>query len=57
MKTKKFQSYLEKRLSKQEIAEIDAQAQLEAGILISLQKTIQDALDDYMKKNRVGFKA
>jgi hypothetical protein len=33
MKTKKFQSYLEKRLSKQEIAEIDAQAQLEARIL------------------------
>ncbi|MBS1987341.1 hypothetical protein JST99_05425 [Candidatus Dependentiae bacterium] len=55
MKTKKFQSYLEKRLSKQEIAEIDAQAQLEARILISLQKTIQEALDDYMKKNRVGF--
>jgi transcriptional regulator with XRE-family HTH domain len=55
MKRKSFQAYLEKRLSKQEIAEIDAQAQLEARIFALLQKTIQNALEDYMKKNRVGF--
>jgi transcriptional regulator with XRE-family HTH domain len=55
MKTKSFQAYLEKRLSKEEIADIREQAQLEAKIFASLQKTIQGAIDDYMKKNKVGF--
>jgi len=55
MKTRSFQKYLEKRLDKEEIAEIEAQAQLEVKILRSIQRSISDAMADYMKKNDVGF--
>jgi transcriptional regulator with XRE-family HTH domain len=55
MKTKSFQKYLEKRLNKDELAEIEAQAQLEVKILRSIQVAISDAMADYMKKNDVGF--
>lgn len=40
MKTKSFQKYLEKRLSKKEIAEIEAQAKSEIEILLSLKKRV-----------------
>ena len=55
MKTRSFQKYLEKRLDKEEIAEIEAQAQLEVKILRSIQQSISDAMADYMEKNDVGF--
>lgn len=55
MKTKSFKQYLEKRLNKDEIAEIEEQAQLEIKILQSLQKSISNAMTDYMKKNKIGF--
>lgn len=55
MKTKSFQKYLEKRLDKDEIAEIKEQAQLEVRILKSIQNIISDTMADYMKKNQIGF--
>ena len=55
MKIKSFQKYLETRLNKKEIAEIEKQAKREVKILQSIQKLIADAIDDYMKKNQIGF--
>lgn len=55
MKTKSFQKYIEKRLTKEQLAEIDKQAELEIKILRSIQKSISDAMDSYMEKNKVGF--
>ncbi len=55
MKTKSFQKYLEKRLDKNEIAEIKQQAQLELRILKSIKNIIADTMADYMKKNQIGF--
>lgn len=55
MKTKSFQKYLEKRLNKDEIAEIEKQAQLEVKVLNSIQDSICAAMNDYMKKNKIGF--
>jgi septum formation topological specificity factor MinE len=55
MERKSFQKYLEKRLTKQEIAEIERQARLEKKILESLQNDIASAVSKYMKKNKVGF--
>ena len=47
MRTKSFQDYLEKRLSKDEIAEIEEQAKLEVKVLRALQKNIADAITNY----------
>lgn len=55
MKTKSFQKYIETRLTKEEIAEIEKQVEREIKILRSIQKSISDAMDYYMKKNKVGF--
>ena len=55
MKTKSFQAYLEKRLDKDEIAEIREQAQSEIRIFKSLQKMLADMTADYMEKNKIGF--
>jgi transcriptional regulator with XRE-family HTH domain len=55
MKTKSFQSYLEKRLDKLEIAELEQQAKLEIKILRSIQEGISEAMEDYMRKNDIGF--
>ena len=55
MKTKSFKEYLEKRLDKEEIAAIKEQAQLEVRILRSLQGLISDTMNDFMKKNKIGF--
>jgi DNA-binding Xre family transcriptional regulator len=54
-KTKSFQKYIEKRFNKQELAEIDAQAELEFRLLQSIQKMITDGLDEYMSKHKIGF--
>lgn len=55
MKLKNFRTYLETRLSKEDIAEIERQAKLEKRILESLQKDITRAVEEYMKKNEIGF--
>ena len=55
MKTKSFQDLVEKRLNKEEIAQIEEQAKLEIKILKYIQKLISDAINDYMEKNNVGF--
>ena len=49
MKTKSFQKYLEKRLDKKEIAEIEKQAALEIEILKNMQCVIRDTLYKHMK--------
>lgn len=55
MKTKSFQAYLEKRLDKDEIAQIKKQAGAEVEILKSLQQMLADMTTDYMNKNKIGF--
>ena len=55
MKTKSFQKYLEKRLDKKEIKEIQRQAKLEAKMLRLLQNLVSQAMYDYMEENDVGF--
>lgn len=55
MKTKSFKTYLESRLNEEEIAEIREQAQLEIKILRAMQNSISEAMNDYMKKQRIGF--
>ena len=55
MKTKSFQAYLEKRLNKDEIAEIEKQAELEIRMLKSFQQMIVDMTSDFMEKYKLGF--
>lgn len=55
MKTKSFQSYLETRLSKTEIKEIDRLATLEFEALQTLQHDIAKAVEVYMKQKDIGF--
>ncbi len=55
MKTKSFQEYLEKRLSKNEIAEIEERAEREIRFLSLLQESISSAMEDYMSKHNIGF--
>ena len=46
---------MEKRLTKSEIAEIEQQAMLEAKALESLQRSITEAMNGYMKEKHMGF--
>lgn len=55
MRTKSFQSYLEKRLDADEVAKIEAQALMEVKILKLIQDAISRAIAEYMKKNDIGF--
>lgn len=55
MKTKSFRDYLEKRLNKKEIAQIQEQAEREVSIFKSFQKMLADMTNEYMKKNNIGF--
>ena len=55
MKTKSFQQYLEKRLDKDELAEIEKLAKLEIKIMQSLQEDISLAVKNYMKEENIGF--
>lgn len=55
MKTKSFQNYLEKRLDKTEIAEIEKSAKLEFEIMQSFQKDISKAVENYMSNEKIGF--
>lgn len=54
-KTKSFQKYIETRFSKQELAEIKAEAALEVRLLRSIQKMITDGVNEYMSEHKVGF--
>ena len=55
MKTKNFQAYLEKRLDKSEIAEIEKLAELEMDFLRSLQEDVSKAVANYMAEEKIGF--
>lgn len=55
MKAKSFSTYLEKRLNREEIAEIERAAQLEHKVFKSLQKDIVEALSEYMAREQLGF--
>lgn len=55
MKTKSFQSYLEKRLHKKEIAELEKQALLEKKALQNLQQDISKIVNDYTAQENIGF--
>ena len=55
MKLKNFQDLVDECLTKKEIAEIEKKAKFELKALQSLQKCLKNAIDDYMKKNNVGF--
>lgn len=55
MRVKSFENYLEKRLSKHEIAEIKQQAEIEFQALSSLQQEISSAVGEYVNKEKIGF--
>lgn len=55
MKLKNFRDLMEETLTKEDIAEIEKQAKFELKALRSMQKCLQEAIEDYMKKNNVGF--
>ncbi len=55
MKLKKFRDLIEKRFSKDEIAIIEQRAELEVKALRSLQESIKQIMNDYMKRNEIGF--
>jgi hypothetical protein len=55
MKAKSFQQYLEKRLNKDEINEIEKLAQLEMEYLRSLQEDVSKAVAGYMAEEHIGF--
>ncbi len=55
MRTKSFKSYLEKRLSKEEILEIKEQAELEVRFFESIQRMLSETLNKYMEKHQIGF--
>ncbi len=55
MKLKNFRDLIKERFTKEEIAEIEEQADFEVRALRSLQDSIKHVFDDYMKKNNVGF--
>jgi hypothetical protein len=47
MKTKSFKKYLEQRLDKDEIAEIEEQARLEVRILRAIQEAVSSAMAEW----------
>ncbi len=55
MKMKNFDDYIEKRLTKKEITEIEKQAKLEKKLFDTWQTEITQAINNYMEKNNVGF--
>ena len=55
MKAKSFKDYLEKKLNKEDIAEIEMAAQIEHLAIKSLQEDVSKAVIHYMADNDVGF--
>lgn len=54
--TKSFQEYIEKRLTKEEITQINALAKLEIKILHYLQSRTSQALTHYLYENNLNIK-
>lgn len=55
MKTRNFQKYLEKRLNKKELIDIEKQAEFEYKALKNLQKELASAVMNYMRDEEIGF--
>ncbi|GJM07156.1 MAG: hypothetical protein DHS20C10_08900 [marine bacterium B5-7] len=55
MKTKSFDAYLEKRLDKAEIKQIERLAKREKKLLERLQSDVASAVASYMEEEGIGF--
>jgi transcriptional regulator with XRE-family HTH domain len=55
MKIKSFQKYLETRLDKNKIREIEKQAEIEFQSLKNLRLEISEVIIEYVKKEKIGF--
>jgi antitoxin component HigA of HigAB toxin-antitoxin module len=55
MKAKSFKDYLETRLNKDDIAEIESAAKMEHAAIKALQEDVSNAVIHYMSDNNVGF--
>ena len=55
MKIKNFKHYLEQRLNKDEIAELEKQADSEFESFKLLQKEVSNAVEQYMQQKQIGF--
>jgi hypothetical protein len=55
MKTKSLKEYLEKRLNKQEIEEVEKAAKIEYGALKMLQEDVSREVIRFMAKKKIGF--
>lgn len=55
MKTKSFKEYLDTRLSKAEIKQIEQAAKIEFEVFSMLQSDISKALAHYMSESNIGF--
>lgn len=55
MKLKNFQDLLEEQFTKKELKEIEQQAQAEINALKRMQDEVRRAINEYMKKNEIGF--
>jgi hypothetical protein len=55
MKLGNFQDILDKKFTKEELAEINREAELELAALKALQQNVKDLFENYMKKNNLGF--
>jgi transcriptional regulator with XRE-family HTH domain len=55
MKLGNFQDLLDKKFTKEELAEIDHEVELELAALKSLQQSVQKLFENYMKQHNLGF--
>lgn len=55
MKVKSFEKYLESRLNKNEIAELEKQAKMEFDALVSLREDVARTVAKYMDDKHIGF--
>jgi antitoxin component HigA of HigAB toxin-antitoxin module len=55
MKVKSFQQYLEKRLDKKDIADIEKAAKVEFEILSELQNEVAQDVINFMSEKKLGF--
>ncbi len=55
MKTLRFEEYLKKRLSAEEIQELEVAAEVEAQFYIDLQSQISQAVQEFMTRSELRF--
>lgn len=55
MKLGNFQDLLDERFTKEELAEIDREVELELAALKALQQSVKELFENYMKQNNLGF--